>query len=147
MWASNSKTVRSGASITTLIAQGTVIRGNVSFTGGLHVDGRIEGEVQAEGSDATLTLSENGSVHGEVHVPNAVINGKVVGDLHIANRLELANAARVEGNIHYCVLEMNAGAQINGKMIFRSEPQKRLSAPGSGTDDEHAAESAAAASS
>ncbi len=144
MWANNSKTVRSGASITTLIAQGTVIQGNVSFTGGLHVDGRIEGAVQAEGTDATLTVSENGSVHGEVHVPNAVINGNVVGDLHIANRLELANAARVEGNIHYCVLEMNAGAQINGKMIFRSEPQRRLSAPVAKTDDDHGAETAAA---
>ena len=143
MWASNSKTVRSGTSITTLIAQGTVIQGNVSFTGGLHVDGRIEGAVQAEGSEATLTLSENGSVQGEVHVPNAVINGRVTGDLHIANRLELANAARVEGNIHYCVLEMNAGAQINGKMIFRSEPQRRLSAPEAERLDEHHAETAA----
>ena len=142
MWANNNKTVRNGASITTLIAQGTVIQGNISFTGGLHVDGRIDGAVQAEGSDATLTLSENGSVNGEVHVPNAVINGRVVGDLHIANRLELANAARVDGNIHYCVLEMNAGAQINGKMIFRSEPQRRLSAPGVEAVGEHDAETA-----
>lgn len=142
MWANNNKTVRNGASITTLIAQGTVIQGNISFTGGLHVDGRIDGAVQAEGSDATLTLSENGSVHGEVHVPNAVINGRVVGDLHIANRLELANAARVDGNIHYCVLEMNAGAQINGKMIFRSEPQRRLSAPGVEAVGEHDAKTA-----
>ena len=102
--------------------------------------------MQAEGSDATLTLSENGSVQGEVHVPNAVINGKVVGDLHIANRLELANAARVEGNIHYCVLEMNAGAQINGKMIFRSEPQRRLSAPGAEATDEQNVEAAVAES-
>ena len=146
MWANNSKTVKSGTSITTLIAQGTVIRGNVSFSGGLHVDGRIEGAVQAEGSDATLTLSENGSVQGEVHVPNAVINGKVVGDLHIANRLELANAARVEGNIHYCVLEMNAGAQINGKMIFRTEPQRRLSAPGAEAIGEQADETSVAES-
>ena len=128
MWA-NSRKIKNGASITTLIAQGTVIRGNVGFTGGLHVDGRIEGAVQGEGNDATLTLSESGSVQGEVHVPNAVINGHIVGDLHISNRLELANAARVEGNVHYRVLEMSAGAQINGKMIFRNEPQRQLSPP------------------
>ena len=128
MWA-NSKKIKNGASITTLIAQGTAIRGNVSFTGGLHVDGRVEGAVRAEGNDATLTLSESGSVQGEIHVPNAVINGHIVGDLHIANRLELANAARVEGNVHYRVLEMSAGAQINGKMIFRNEPQRQLSPP------------------
>ena len=41
MWA-NSRKIKNGASITTLIAQGTVIRGNVGFTGGLHVDGRID---------------------------------------------------------------------------------------------------------
>ena len=141
MWASN-KAIKNGASITTLIAQGTVIRGNVSFTGGLHVDGSVEGAVQAEGNEATLTLSENGSVQGEIHVPNAVINGRVVGDLHIANRLELANAARVEGNIHYRVLEMSAGAQINGKMIFRNEPQRQLSPPGMESAADETADSA-----
>lgn len=129
MWANSSKPGKSASSITTLIAEGTVIRGSVSFSGGLHVDGSIEGAVQAEGNDATLTLSEKGVVNGEIHVPNAVINGRVVGDLHIGNRLELANAARVEGNIHYRVLEMSAGAQINGKMIYRSEPQRQLAPP------------------
>lgn len=129
MWANNNKAVKHSAAVTTLIAQGTQICGNVSFTGGLHIDGRIDGAVQADGNDATLTLSESGSIKGEVHVPNAVINGHVAGDLHIGNRLELANAARVEGNIHYRVLEMSAGAQINGKMIYRSEPQRQLAAP------------------
>ena len=136
MWA-NSKKIKNGASITTLIAQGTVIRGNVSFTGGLHVDGSVEGAVQAEGNDATLTLSESGSVQGEIHVPNAVINGHIVGDLHIANRL-----ARVEGNVHYRVLEMSAGAQINGKMIFRNEPQRQLSPPESESAIDERAETA-----
>lgn len=139
MWANN-KTIKNGASITTLIAQGTVIRGNVHFSGGLHVDGLVEGAIQAEGDEAILTLSECGSVQGEIHVPNAVINGHVIGDLHIANRLELANAARIEGNVHYRVLEMSAGAQINGKMIFRNEPQRQLSPPGLESDADELAE-------
>ena len=43
------------AAITTLIAEGTVIRGDVAFTGGLHLDGRIEGAITADGHDAVLT--------------------------------------------------------------------------------------------
>ena len=44
-------------------------------------------------------------------------------------RLELAGKARVEGNIYYKVLEMSAGAQINGKMMHRAEPPRQLSGP------------------
>lgn len=128
MWG-NSKSGRGVISVTTLIAQGTTIRGNIAFSGVLHVDGVVEGSLQADGNDATLTLSERGRIHGEISVPNAVINGAVVGNLHIGNRLELANAARVEGDIHYRVLEMSAGAQINGKMIYRSEAPRQLAGP------------------
>ncbi len=117
------------AAITTLIAEGTVIRGDVEFTGGLHLDGRIEGAISADGADAVLTLSEKGRVTGEIRASNAVINGMVQGDIVVAERLELASGARIEGNIYYKVLEMAAGAQINGKMIYQPEMPRRLTGP------------------
>src|SRR5215471_1713450 len=80
------------AAITTLIAEGTVIRGDVEFTGGLHLDGRIEGAISADGADAVLTLSDKGRVMGEIRASNAVINGMVQGDIVVAERLELAPA-------------------------------------------------------
>ncbi|CAM5575519.1 Cell shape determination protein CcmA OS=Rhodanobacter lindaniclasticus OX=75310 GN=B1991_03160 PE=4 SV=1 [Rhodanobacter lindaniclasticus] len=58
-----------GSSETSLVARGTVIRGDLSFSGALHLDGRIEGTVLAEGDDAMFTLSEHGEVQGEVRVP------------------------------------------------------------------------------
>ncbi|HSE13629.1 MAG TPA: polymer-forming cytoskeletal protein, partial [Rudaea sp.] len=59
-----------------------------------------------------------------------VINGAVTGDVTADERLELASNARVEGNVYYKVLEMSAGAQINGKMVHRAEPPRQLSGPG-----------------
>jgi len=117
------------AAITTLIAEGTVIRGDVEFIGGLHLDGSIEGAISADGAGAVLTLSEKGRVTGEIHASNAVINGMVQGDIVISERLELASGARIEGNVYYKVLEMAAGAQINGKMIYQPEAPRQLTGP------------------
>jgi cytoskeletal protein CcmA (bactofilin family) len=117
------------AAITTLIAEGTVIRGDVEFNGGLHLDGMVEGSISAEGTDAVLTLSEKGRVIGEIRASNAVINGAVSGDIVVADRLELASNARIEGNVHYKVLEMAAGAQVNGKMVYQAEAPRQLVRP------------------
>ena len=125
----NKRNGNSVAAISTLIAEGTKISGDVHFSGGLHLDGVIEGAVSAEGSDAVLTLSEKGRIHGEVRVSNAVLNGTVRGDVFVAERLELAGNARIEGNVHYKVLEMVAGAQVNGQMLYQAETQRRLSPP------------------
>ena len=117
------------AAIRTLIAEGTVIRGDVAFSGGLHLDGIIEGAITADGVDAVLTLSDKGRVSGEIRASNAVINGMVQGDIVVAERLELAGNARIEGNVYYKVLEMAAGAQVNGKMMYQSDAPRQLPRP------------------
>ena len=117
------------AAITTLIAEGTVIRGDIEFAGGLHLDGLIEGAISAEGADAVLTLSDKGRVTGEIRASNAVINGTVRGDIVVGERLELAANARIEGNVYYKVLEMAVGAQVNGQMIYQPDPPRQLPRP------------------
>jgi cytoskeletal protein CcmA (bactofilin family) len=134
MFRSEKRNDRAVASINTLIAAGTTIRGDVHFSGGLHLEGVIEGSIAAEGADAVLTLSENGRVNGEVHVSNAVVNGTVNGDIFAAERLELAGNARVSGNVHYKVLEMAAGAQVNGKMVYQTDQPRRLASPAASPD-------------
>lgn len=104
--------------VDTLIGQQVVIRGDLEFSGGLYVEGRILGKVTAEsGSAATLTVSENGCIEGEVHAPVVIINGQLNGDVHAAERVELAANARVQGNVHYHVVQMSAGAQLTGRLI------------------------------
>jgi cytoskeletal protein CcmA (bactofilin family) len=114
---------------TTLIANGTTIKGDISFSGRLHVDGKIDGAVRGDGPQAMLTLSEHAVVTGEVQAPHIVIDGAINGDVTASERLELASNARVEGNVYYKLLEMSAGAQINGKMVHRAEPPRQLAKP------------------
>ena len=118
------------AAISTLIAENTTIRGDVQFSGGLHLEGTIDGSIGAEGPDAVLTLSRKGRVNGEVRVSNMVIDGTVVGDVFVTERIELAANARIDGNVHYKLLEMTAGAQVNGKMLHQDDAPRRLAAPG-----------------
>lgn len=121
---------------TSLIARGTVIRGDLRFSGALHLDGRIEGTVLGEGDDAMFTLSEHGQVHGEIHVPQAVINGHVTGDVNVSVRLELAPQARIDGDLRYHTLEMAAGAQVNGRISRQAEQaQRELPAPDAELDE------------
>lgn len=115
---------------TSLIARGTLIQGDVRFSGALHLDGQIVGSVLAEEQGAVFTLSESGQVNGEIRVPHAIINGQVRGDIHASERLELAPDARVVGDVHYRTLEMAAGAQVNGRMSHQGvDAPRELPAP------------------
>jgi len=110
-----------GTAATSLIARGVTLRGDILFSGALHLDGVVEGSIHADpGSDGVLTISETGRVIGRVEVPQAVINGGVTGNIEVSERLELASLARIDGDVHYQVLEMAAGAQVNGKMVHRA---------------------------
>lgn len=104
--------------VDTLIGPQVVIRGDLVFSGGLYIEGRIHGKVIAEdGSPAMVTLAEQGCIEGEVRAPVIIINGQLDGDVHAAERVELAPKARVRGNVHYQVVEMSAGAQLTGRLI------------------------------
>jgi cytoskeletal protein CcmA (bactofilin family) len=115
------KKPRTTAQIDSLIGQNTEIRGDVIFSGGLHVDGKIKGNVIANsGGESVLTLSNKGTIEGEVKVPNVIINGTVVGDVHAPSHIELAAEARVHGNVYYSLIEMAMGAEVNGNLVHRT---------------------------
>ena len=94
-----------------------------SSAGGFHVDGHVKGNVDAPAdSAATLSVSDSGVVEGSVAVPNVILNGTVKGDILAHDRVELGATARVTGNVYYALIEMEMGAEINGKLIH--EPRK-----------------------
>ncbi len=109
--------------VDTLIGEKVVIRGDISFSGGLYLAGRVHGSISAQDPGAILNLAENGFVEGEVRAPVVVINGELRGDVHASERVELAGNARVLGNIHYKVVEMAAGAAISGRLLHAETPQ------------------------
>ena len=110
----NSKSAR----IDTLIGKAAHIHGDIEFTGGMHLDGSIVGNVRSDRAPgSTLSVSEGGSIEGMVDVPNVRLDGTVKGDIHAPGRVVLGATARVEGNLFYGVIEMTLGAQIMGKLM------------------------------
>ena len=122
---------RGAAGVETLIGPRVVIRGDVTFSGGLYVEGSVHGAVAADEGEAAavLTISEHGLIEGEVRAPHVIVNGQLRGDVYASERIELAANARVHGNIYYKVVEMAAGAMITGRLIHGDAPQKQLPKP------------------
>lgn len=112
----NKKSKRS-TDLDSLVGANTKLVGDVHFSGGLHIDGTIKGNVIAEGDDSLVTTSEKGRVEGNVHVHNIVLSGEVVGDVYALKHIELAPNARVTGNVYYNLIEMAGGAEVNGSLI------------------------------
>ncbi|MFK4753672.1 bactofilin family protein [Oceanobacter antarcticus] len=101
----------------TLISSKTEITGDIHFSGGLHVDGVIKGNLMADaGSSAVVRVSNKGRVEGQIHAPNIIINGPVIGDIHAGEYIELAKDAQVTGDVYYQMMEMVLGASVNGQL-------------------------------
>ncbi|MCW8919797.1 MAG: polymer-forming cytoskeletal protein [Gammaproteobacteria bacterium] len=122
MFGKKSNASSRGTKIDTLIGQNSELQGDIVFSGGLHVDGVIKGNVFAEAdSGSVLSLSERGHIEGDVRVPNIVLNGSVKGDVHAVDHIELAEKARVVGNVYYKFIEMVRGAEVNGNLVHKED--------------------------
>ncbi len=112
------KKKRKSTVIHTFVGEGSRIEGDLRFEGGCHIDGVVQGSVVADvDSDAFLSISEDGRVEGSVKVPRLALNGDVRGDVYVSDLVELGATARVVGNVHYELIEMAAGAEVNGQLI------------------------------
>jgi cytoskeletal protein CcmA (bactofilin family) len=109
---------KNAARIDTLIGRSARIQGDVEFSGGLHIDGRVTGNVRVvPGDAASVSVSEHGVIEGSVEAPHVVLNGTVNGDIVASERVVLGAKARVRGNVSYGVIEMALGAEITGRLI------------------------------
>ena len=114
--------------IDTLIGESTVINGDIHFSGGLRVDGRICGGIVSANSKqhSLLVLSERGVIEGKIKVPYVVINGTVKGPIHCDESLELQSAAKISGDIFYKTIKIHQGAVVEGKMVRTATAQPEL---------------------
>lgn len=111
----------------TLIAEDVVITGDLDFTSGLRIDGRVLGNVTVRPGEtpegALLVLSEKGRIEGSVRCADAVINGEIHGNLEVGNFLELQSNCRISGTIRYQQLKMDVGAAVQGQLSrFEAAP-------------------------
>lgn len=113
--------------IDTLIGAGTTITGDITFSGGLRVDGEIRGNVRAAGDGpTTLVISEHAKVEGEIAVSHVVINGSVNGPVVSSEFLELQDKARVNGDVQYSSIEIHLGAVVQGNLVHTATAAKSV---------------------
>jgi cytoskeletal protein CcmA (bactofilin family) len=104
--------------IDSLIGTGTTVEGNVNFSGGLRVDGRVHGNIVSSGDQpGMLVISEQAEVAGEIRVNHVIVNGRVNGPIHASETLDLQAKAHVTGDVHYQRLEIQGGAVVQGTLV------------------------------
>jgi cytoskeletal protein CcmA (bactofilin family) len=86
------------------------IKGNVTASTDLHLDGRVEGDVTC----STLVQGENGEIVGAVQAESARLAGTVRGTIAV-RELVILETARIHGDVHYDVLTIEQGAQVDGR--------------------------------
>ena len=119
--------------VDTLIHESVQIQGDLEFSGGLHIDGRVVGNVRAgQQARSMMSMSEKGRIEGSVEASSVVLNGTVMGDIRACERVVLGSGARIRGNVYYGIIQMALGAEIQGKLvrIEAVKPAPALTPPG-----------------
>lgn len=113
--------------IDSLIGAGTTISGDISFVGGLRIDGEVKGNVRSAGDQqGTLVVSEHARIEGEINVSHLVINGTVIGPVQANEFLELQPRARVTGDVEYSNIEIHLGAVVQGRLVHQGTLAKTV---------------------
>ena len=126
------KKKRKFVAITTLIDKDIVISGDTSYTGGIRIDGKINGNLKVHGEEGSLLIMGHGSkITGDVEVEKAIINGEINGNVKCHDYLELNTNAIVNGSIEYDIIEVHEGSKINGILKFiknkkKIKPKKKI---------------------
>ena len=103
--------------IDTLIDKGITVRGNMTYSGGIRVDGSIQGNLtELPGSVGTLIMGNKSRIKGNVSAHTAIIGGEVDGNIVCAEYLELHANAKIMGDIEYKTIEIHAGAKVLGRL-------------------------------
>lgn len=99
----------------TVIAAGTRVQG-LEAAGDVTVAGRVDGKLRAGG---TVTVLAGGAVTAELRASRVRIEGAVIGNVFAGERIEVAAGARVVGDVRASVVELAAGATVEGRIDQR----------------------------
>ncbi|MFQ5995049.1 MAG: polymer-forming cytoskeletal protein [Acidiferrobacterales bacterium] len=111
--------------VDTLIGVQLEFRGDIVFSGGLRINGKVEGDVKAQGGgNSTVVISENAEVHGNVTAPHLIIAGKIKGSVHCSGRIELLPRAEIIGDVHYKLITIPLGAVVHGNLTHADEERR-----------------------
>ena len=107
-----SKSVSNGSNELNFIGTGTSLEGTIETNGSLRIDGRVKGTVK---SSDTVTIGSGGEVNGEIFARNAIVGGKIEGNIIVEEKLVLESTSVLTGNLRAGKLIIDEGAVFNGK--------------------------------
>ncbi|MGV2497829.1 bactofilin family protein [Pelagerythrobacter aerophilus] len=116
-----------------VIGADVTIKGDVSASTELHVDGRIEGDIACD----SLVQGETSVIEGAISAETARLAGRISGSI-TARHLVVLKSARVEGDVNYDALTIEQGAQVEGRFAHRAPNQRgadKPAAPVAASDD------------
>ena len=88
------------------------IKGNIKFTGELTFDGKLDGEIQTEG---TLNLGDSAVINGNITAQSVIVRGKVNGNISAREKIDIKNKAELFGDIRATKLAIEEGVTFVGK--------------------------------
>jgi len=114
------------------IGKSISIKGDVIGDEDTVIEGRVEGRIELKNHH--LTVGPNGDVTGEIGAKQVTIVGRVTGNVKAAERVEICDSGRLEGDILSPRLLIQEGAQVNGSVSMKpvsvgTQPAKKLDEP------------------
>ncbi|HEY1657575.1 MAG TPA: polymer-forming cytoskeletal protein [Candidatus Sulfotelmatobacter sp.] len=104
------------------IGRSLVIKGEITGTEALYIDGRIEGKITL--ADNRVTIGRNGSVQADISARDVVVMGKVTGNIECTDRVDIRNEGVVNGNISTVRVSVEDGAVLKGGIEVKSAERK-----------------------
>jgi cytoskeletal protein CcmA (bactofilin family) len=105
-----------------LIGRSVIIKGELSGSEDLYIDGQVEGSIELQGNN--LTVGPNGQVKANVNAKGVVVQGKLEGNVRASDRAELRKSAIAIGDIATQRLAIEDGAYFKGKVDIQRENVK-----------------------
>ena len=107
------------------IGKSVVVKGELSGSEDLIIDGEIEGSISLRGQ--SLTVGPNGRLRANIEARNVILHGRVDGDVHATERVDLRKTASLAGNISTARISIEDGAFFKGTIdIQKAEPAGKL---------------------
>jgi cytoskeletal protein CcmA (bactofilin family) len=113
------------------IGKSVVIKGELSGSEDLYLDGEVEGSIELR--DHSLTIGPNGQVRASINAKDVIIQGKVDGNVSSSGRVELRNSAILIGDISTQRIVIEDGAYFKGGIDITKEQTSRREQPGAGS--------------
>lgn len=126
MFGKEGETTTAQGSLNSILGQGCKVKGDIELSGTIRVDGEFEGSVSCP---ETLIIGKSGVVKAEVKVKNAIIGGKLLGNINATNKIELQSGSHVEGDIETGRLVIDEGVFFEGQCKMGGKNRQSDDAP------------------